>query len=83
MAEECGMLPVQQMGAHWGQSTELALVLLLVQIWTVCEEPDAVATVLSLDISEAFDRVWKEQLHQILLRRGIPSSLLLLLLFFI
>ena len=51
------------------------LALLLVQIQTVWEELDAVATVLSLDISGAFDRVWKEQLHQILLRRGIPSSL--------
>ena len=75
MAEECGMLPAQQMGAHQGQSTELVLALLLVQIWTVWEELDMVATVLSLDISGAFDRVQKEQLHQILLRRGIPSSL--------
>ena len=49
--------------------------LLLAQIQTVWEEPDVVATVLSLDISGAFDRVQKEQLHQILLRRGIPSSL--------
>ena len=48
---------------------------MLGQIWTVWEEPDMVATVLSLDISGAFDRVLKEQLHQILLRRGIPSSL--------
>ena len=75
MAKEHGMLPVQQMGAHQGQSTKLVLALLLAQIWMVWEEPDAVATVLSLDISGAFNRVQKEQLHQILLRRGIPSSL--------
>ena len=69
------MLPAQQMGAHCGHFTETAIALLLVQIWTVWEEPDAVASVLSLDISGAFDRVCKGQLHQILLKRGLPHSL--------
>ena len=75
LAEEEGMLPDQQMGARKGRSTESAVAMLLAQIRTVWEEPDAVASVLSLDISGAFDRVQKERLYEILRKRGIPRYL--------
>ena len=69
------MLPPQQMGAHQGCSTESAVAMLLAQIQTVWEEPDAVATVLSMDISGAFDCVCKERLYTILKQCGIPQHL--------
>ena len=71
IAERHGLLPEQQMGARTGRSTETAVSLLLSQIRTVWEEPDSVASVLSLDISGAFDRVVKARLIHILQAKGI------------
>jgi hypothetical protein len=75
LAEQHSMLPKEQMSARKRQSTETAVSLLLAQICTVWKQLDTVLTVLSLNISEAFDRVYKERLDQILRAKGIPRYL--------
>ena len=75
LAEEHGLLPDRQMGARKGRSTESALALLLSQIRAAWEEPGAVATVLSLDMSGAFDRVIRKRLVHILKHKRIPRSI--------
>lgn len=75
LAEKQGLLPDRQMGARRGRSTETALALLLSQIRAAWEEPGAVATALSLDMSGAFDRVIRERLVHILRSKGIPRSI--------
>src|SRR5699024_8484126 len=63
------------MGARKGYSTDTALALLLGLIRAAWEEPDAVATVLSLDVSGAFDRVIRERLVHVLRSRKVPRSI--------
>lgn len=75
MAEDKGMLPRRQMGGRKGRSTETALALLLGEIRTVWERADSIASVLSLDISGAFDRVIRERLVWILHRKGVPRNI--------
>lgn len=63
LAEEHGLLPTTQMGARPGRSTVTALEMLTEQIQTVwANDPSLVASMLSLDISGAFDNVSHERL---------------------
>ena len=71
VAEEAKLLPEIQMGFRKGRSTESALFLLTSQVEKVWKE-GMVASLLSLDISEAYDRVLPEILQKILERKGIP-----------
>ena len=71
IAEEAGLLPDIQMGFRKGRSTEAALFLLTSQVEKVWKE-GMVASLLSLDISGAYDRVLPKILQQILKRKGIP-----------
>lgn len=75
LAENHGLLPDRQMGARKGRSTDTALALLLGLIRAAWEEPGAVATVLSLDISGAFDRVIRERLIHVLRSRKVPRGI--------
>ena len=74
IAEEAGLLPDIQMGFRKGRSTEAALFLLTSQVEKVWKE-GIVASLLSLDISGAYDRVLPKILQQILKRKGIPAWL--------
>ena len=56
-AEEHHLLPDTQMGARQGRSTETALEFLIKQVRTVWSSKKHVATLLSLDISGAFNTV--------------------------
>ena len=71
VAEEARLLPEIQMGFRKGRSTESALYLLTSQVEKVWKE-GMVASLLSLDISGAYDRVLPKILQQILERKGIP-----------
>ena len=71
VAEEARLLPEIQMGFRKGRSTESALFLLTSQVEKVWKE-GMVASLLSLDISGAYDRVLPKILQQILERKGIP-----------
>ena len=71
VAEEARLLPEIQMGFRKGRSTESALFLLTSQVEKVWKE-GMVASLLSLDISGAYDRVVPKILQQILERKGIP-----------
>jgi hypothetical protein len=63
LAEEHNLLPTTQMGARPGRSTVTALEMLTEQIRTVwANDPSLVASMLSLDISRAFDNVSYERL---------------------
>src|SRR3979490_1348971 len=57
VAEENHLLPDTQMGARAGRSTEIALELLTRQVHTIWGSKRHVATLLSVDISGAFDTV--------------------------
>jgi len=57
LAEREKLLPDTQMGNRRSRSTETALDMLTEQIYTVWQEKDSVASVLSLDIARAFDTV--------------------------
>ena len=74
IAEEAGLLPDIQMGFRKGRSTEAALFLLASQVEKVWKE-GMVASLLSLDISEVYDRVLPKILQQILKRKEIPAWL--------
>lgn len=74
-AEDKDMLPRRQMGGRKSRSTETALALLLGEIRTVWEREDSIATVLSLDISGAFDRIIPERLIWMLRRKGVPREI--------
>ena len=63
------------LGARRRRSTDTALALLLGQIRTAWENPGAVATVLSLDVSGAFDRVLRGRLVHEMRRRGVLRSI--------
>ena len=72
LAEKENLLPEIQMGFRKERSTESALFLLTSQVEKVWKE-GMVASLLSLDISGAYDRVLPEILKKILERKGIPS----------
>jgi hypothetical protein len=60
------------MGNRPNRSTDTAVDLLVEQIHTVWESKDHLASVLSLDISGAFDRVNHVRLLDNLRRKGVP-----------
>jgi hypothetical protein len=73
LAEEHGLLPTTQMGARPGRSTVTALEMLTEQIKTVwANDPSLVASMLSLDISGAFDNVSHERLIHNILDAELP-----------
>ena len=72
LAEKENLLPEMQMGFRKGRSTEIALFLLTSQVEKIWKE-GMVASLLSLDISGAYDRVLPEVLKRILERKGIPD----------
>lgn len=75
VVEEQGLLPDTQMGARATRSTDTALELLTEQVRTVWKSPKYVATLLSLDLSGAFDTVHHIRLLDILRKKGIPGWL--------
>ena len=75
IAEANNLLLEQQIGVRRGRSTDTALALLLGQIRIAWENPGAVATVLFLNVSRAFDRVLRERLMHKIRRRRVPRSI--------
>lgn len=75
IAEEHHLLPDTQMGARRFRSTETALELLTEQVYTVWKSPKHVATLLSLDLSGAFDTVHPIRMLDILRKKGFPGWL--------
>ena len=73
IAEKENLLPEIQIGFRKGRSTESALFLLTSQIEKIWKE-GMVASLLSLDISGAYDRVLPEVLRKILIKRKIPVA---------
>jgi hypothetical protein len=73
VAEENHLLPASQMGNRRGRSTESVLELLVAQIRTVWESKRHVASVLSMDITGAFDTVNHTRLLDNLRKKGIPG----------
>ncbi|KAI0996003.1 hypothetical protein K3495_g12178 [Podosphaera aphanis] len=72
-AEKYNFLPDEQMGARPGRSTITAVELLTEQIHSVWgEDKKRVASLLSLDISEAFDNVSHLRLIHTMRDKGIP-----------
>ncbi|KAI0991845.1 hypothetical protein K3495_g16342, partial [Podosphaera aphanis] len=72
-AEEFKLLPEEQMGARPKRSTISAVELLTEQIHTIWgKDKKQVASLLSLDISGAFDNVSHERLIHNLKEKGIP-----------
>lgn len=73
LAEANHLLPSTQMGARKQRSTETALELLVEQIHAVWGSgSEYVASVLSLDVSGAFDKVSHERLLHNLRKRRVP-----------
>jgi hypothetical protein len=73
-AEARNLLPPSQMGARAGRGTDTALELLTSMVRTIWKEKKGqVATLLSLDISGAFDTVVHERLIAIIKRLSFPS----------
>ena len=70
-AEENHLLLDTQMGARAGRSTKTALELLTRQIHTIWGSKRHVATLLSVDISGAFDTVNPTQLLDILRKKRL------------
>ena len=75
VAEENRLLPPEQMGARGERSTTAAVELLTGLVKTVWKgsKGDNVATLLSLDISGAFDTVVHSKLVEIMARMGLPE----------
>jgi retron-type reverse transcriptase len=72
LAEQYHLLPNTQMGKRPNRSTETALELLIEQIHTVWGPNRHIASVLSLDISGAFDTVNHLRLLDNLRKKGVP-----------
>ena len=72
LAEKENLLPDIQMDFRKERSTEAALFLLTSQVEKVWKE-GIVASLLSLDISEAYDRVLPEVLRKILERKEVSD----------
>ena len=72
LAEREGLLPDSQMGNRTNRSTETALELLTEQIHTIWKVSNQVASVLSLDITGAFDRVNHIRLLDNLRKKRVP-----------
>ena len=74
-AEEHHLLPASQMGVRKGCSTETALELLVEQVQTVWTSNKHVTSLLSLDISGAFDTVNPIRMLDTLRKKGLPGWL--------
>jgi hypothetical protein len=57
MSEKHSLLPAQRIGACPGRSIDTALAFLVLQIYTTLQNRDSVATLLSLDMTGAFNKV--------------------------
>ncbi len=57
LSEEHGLLPPQYMGSRPGRSTDTAHDMLLKQVHAACQAHNRVASLLSLDMTGAFDKV--------------------------
>ena len=76
LAEANTLLPDTQYGARPGRSTETALLNITEQIRAIWDkDKTAVVSILSLDVSKAFDRVSHRRLIHDLWKRRIPKSL--------
>ena len=75
LVEEHGLLLNAQMGGLKGRSTETALDLLTTQIHTIWDSGKHIASLLSLDISGAFDTVNSTRLLHVLRSKGLPAWL--------
>lgn len=73
VAERYSLFPNTQMGARKARATETALELLTEQIHTVWKSPNHVGSMLSLDLSGAFDIVNPIRLLDILRKKGLPG----------
>ncbi len=73
MSEEHSLLPAQHMGARPGRSIDTALDFLVQQIHATWQNKDDVATLLSLDMTGAFDRVVPARLLHNMRERKIPE----------
>jgi hypothetical protein len=73
LSEEHGLLPPQHLGVSPGRSTETALDLLLQQVYAAWQTGKGVVSLLSLDITGAFDRVVPARLLHNLRKRKIPE----------
>ena len=75
-AEDRSLLPLSQIGARAGRNTDTALELLTSMVRTIWRERKGqVATLLSLNISRAFDTIVHGRLIAIIKRLGFPSWL--------
>ena len=63
------------MSARQGQSTEIALDLLVNQVHEIWRDGDYVALLLSLDITGAYDRVVRSRMVHVLQAKEIPEQL--------
>ncbi len=76
LAEDANLLPDEQYGARPGRSAEDALLDLKEQVSAIWERmPRAVISILSLDVSKAFDRVSHRRLLHNLSKRKIPERI--------
>ena len=74
LTEEFKLIPDTQMGARPGRGTETALELLTEQVHTVWNQGnDKVASLLSIDVSGAFDTVSHRRLIHNMRKRKIPE----------
>jgi hypothetical protein len=73
LSEEHGLLPAQHMGADPGRSIDTALNFLVQHIHATWQNKDAVATLLLLDMTGAFDRVVPARLLHNMRERKIPG----------
>jgi exonuclease III len=74
LTESFLLLPDTQYGARPGRSTESALLNITEQVYAIWKRNrNSVATILSLDVSKAFDRVSHQRLIHNLRKRKIPE----------
>jgi len=73
IAEETGMLSASQMGARLGRSIQTVLELLTQQVHTVWRSnPNLVVSLLSLNISGAFDQVSHKRIIHNMKAQAVP-----------
>jgi hypothetical protein len=77
IVEEYHLLPDIQIGGRKGRSTETAIELLTEQIYTIWTSKKHIATLLSIDISGAFDTINHTRLLDILRRKGLTPWIIL------
>jgi len=73
-AEENGLLPNEQIGARRNRSTETAIETITSAVYTVWNSGERfVASLLSLDVAGAFDKVSHRRLLHNLRLKGVPT----------